>query len=126
MRSAARFLIVAVALIAASGCFVGEEIDNASGMLGKDKSHQPPPAKAGAATADASKPGAKPGAQGGSAVAAAGDAGKGVVATGKEWWAKATTLGSEESNADISGCKLGGRIEFMLRDDCLARGGTLE
>ena len=123
MRSVTRLLLVAVATAAASGCFVGEELDASSNMLGKDKSHQKP-----AAAGDA-KPGAKPGAkpdEKGTAVASAKGAGAGVVATGKEWWAKATTLGSEEMNGDIAGCKVGGRIEFMLRDDCLARGGVPE
>jgi hypothetical protein len=124
MRSAARLLFVLLATVAIGGCFVGEEIDNASNMLGKDKSHQPP-AKAGDAKPGDAKPGAKPGEKG-TAVASAGDAAKSVVATGKEWWAKATTLGSEESNPEIAGCKLAGRTEFMLRDDCLARGGTPE
>lgn len=117
MRSVTRLLLAAALAAAASGCFVGEEIDNASNMLGKDKSHQQP-AKAGDAKPDAKK-GDK-----GTAVASAGSAAQGVVATGKEWWAKATTLGSEESNPEIAGCTLGGRLEFMLRDDCLARGGT--
>lgn len=122
MRHVTRLLLAAVALAAASGCFVNEEIDNASNMLGKDKSHQQP-AKTGDARPDAPKPGGKPGDKG-TAVASAGSAAQGVVATGKEWWAKATTLGSEESNPEIAGCTLGGRLEFMLRDDCLARGGT--
>jgi len=118
MRSVTRLLLAAAATIAASGCFVGDEIDSASNMLGKDKSRQKAPA------AGESKPGAKP--EKGTAVASAKDAGKGVVATGKEWWAKATTLGSEEMSGDIAGCRLGGRVEFMLRDDCLARGGVPE
>lgn len=112
-----RLLSVALVALVASGCFVGEEIDNASNMLGKDKSHLPP-AKPGEAKPDAAK-GEK-----GTAVASAGDAAKSVVATGKAWWATATTLGSEESDPAIAGCDLKGRNEFMLRDDCLARGGT--
>jgi hypothetical protein len=118
MRSVTRLLLAAAATLVASGCFVGEEIDNASNMLGKDKSRQKPPA------AGEAKPGAKP--EAGTAVASAKQAGASVVATGKEWWAKATTLGSEEMSGDIAGCNIGGRTEFMLRDDCLARGGVPE
>jgi len=42
----------------------------------------------------------------------------------KSWWQNATTLGSEESKTDFVGCKLGSGVEFMTRDDCLARGGA--
>lgn len=115
MRHVTRLALAALVVITTGGCFVFEEVDSASNMLGKDKSHQPP-----AKAADA-KPDGK-----GTAVAAAGNAAQGVVATGKAWWATATTLGSEESNPEIAGCKVGGHSEFMLRDDCLARGGVPE
>ena len=39
------------------------------------------------------------------------------------YWQKARTLGSEPKNESIIGCLLDGRVEYMLRDDCLARGG---
>lgn len=42
---------------------------------------------------------------------------------GPSWWETARTLGSDPKNESIAGCQLGGRIEYMLRDDCLARGG---
>ncbi len=54
-----------------------------------------------------------------------GKAGKPAPPQGASWWAKASSLTSEESKADIVGCKTqGGKTDFMTKDDCLARGGT--
>ncbi|MEB2346267.1 MAG: hypothetical protein OZ948_16195 [Deltaproteobacteria bacterium] len=65
-------------------------------------------------TAEASKPaGSKPAAAGAPAAKPA----------GPSWWETARTLGSDPKNEAIAGCQLAGRVEFMLRDDCLARGG---
>jgi len=105
--------IVALLLIAsaASGCFLNE-IDK-SVNANKSKAQ----AVAGTAKqADDAAP---------KQVASAKDA-KAAAPAGPSWWQTATTLGSEESNLDAVACKLGGRTEFMTRDDCLSRGGSAE
>jgi hypothetical protein len=54
-----------------------------------------------------------------------GKAGKPPGPQGASWWAKASSLSSEESTAHIVGCRTqGGKTDFMTRDDCLARGGV--
>ena len=112
VRSVLRSLLAAGLVAAASGCWVGEEIDKASAM-----SKGPPAAgDKPAATADAGK--------GGTAKSAASKPGDAAAPSAKSWWQTARTLGSEESEAGISRCELSGRTEFMLRDDCLARGGA--
>jgi hypothetical protein len=105
-----RIAAVLLVAVAASGCFLDEI----------DKSVEANKFKAANVPAGASKPGEppKPGAT--AAKPAAGAAGAPV----KSWWETAKTLGSEESTADIVGCSRGGRLEFMERDDCLARGGS--
>ena len=40
-------------------------------------------------------------------------------------WQNATSLGSEESGVDIAKCQVGVSVQFMSRDDCLARGGKV-
>lgn len=113
VRSMLRSLFAAGLVVAASGCWVGDEIDKASEMS------KGPPAAAG------DKPGAKAAtAKGGAAKPAAPKAGDTAAPSAKSWWQTARTLGSEESEAGIARCDLSGRSEFMLRDDCLARGGV--
>lgn len=106
--------LVAAALGAAPslGCFVGDELDKSAALAGgkaKAVAAEGGAAKPGEAKQVAKAPGAQP-----------------ERPTGAAWWKTAVTLGSEESEADIVGCKLGGRLEFMQRDDCLTRGGAPE
>lgn len=108
-----RFLLVALLLSAATGCFVGDEIDKAGALANVPGAAAPATAKPGSAGAAAAKPAA-------GATAAA----KPAAPAGKNWWATAHSLTSEESGEGISRCELAGRAEFMLRDDCLARGGV--
>jgi hypothetical protein len=114
-----RSLLVALLLGAATGCFVVDEIDKASaldngpGDRGRKDATAPGAAKSASAKPAPTKPGA-------GATAAAKPAAPG----GKSWWETARSLSSEESDEGISRCELAGRAEFMLRDDCLARGGV--
>ena len=97
--------LLAAALLAATGCFLGE-IDKSMARYEGNKK----PAAGGGAPAKAA-PGAAPA--------------PGAPA-GPSWWQTARTLGSEPMDASIAGCRLGGRVEFMRRDDCLARGGEVD
>jgi hypothetical protein len=112
--------------VVGTGCFVTGEIDK--GMAEYD-AHRPG-AKDSADAARAARgepPAPAPGTGGGSgAAAAAGSDGKPAVPSGPSWWQTARTLGSERMNEDIIGCRHGTKLEFMLKDDCLARGGTPE
>jgi hypothetical protein len=113
-RRSVQSLIASLLLGAATGCFVGDEIDkagalnNGPGAGGRNDATAP-----GAAKAASAKPAA-------GATAAAKPAAPG----GKSWWETARSLTSEESDEAITRCELAGHAEFMLRDDCLARGGV--
>jgi hypothetical protein len=112
-------MLVAGLLLAAPGCFVFDEIDKAGALDNSFVSGGAKPAAApGGANAAAGKSAAaKPGAGANAAATPA-------APTEKGWWQTARTLGSEDSDAGITRCELSGRTEFMLRDDCLARGGA--
>jgi hypothetical protein len=112
-RSLVRLLIASLLLGAATGCFVGDEIDKAAALNTGSGAAAPAAAKPGSEKAAAAKPGA-------GATAAAKPAAPG----GKSWWETARSLTSEESDEAITRCEVAGRTEFMLRDDCLARGGV--
>lgn len=97
----------ALALFAGTGCFLDEI----------DKSMELYPGNAAAAKAkEQEKQKAKQ-------AAAAPAPNAGASAGGPSWWEKARTIGPELSDATITTCSLGGRTEFMRRDDCLSRGG---
>jgi hypothetical protein len=102
-------LLVGVAALSLSGCFLNEidkSVNNSpmGAEMKKDKE------AAEAKTAEGAKTDGKPA--------------KPAAPQGASWWAKATTLSSEESTAKIVGCKKkDGKTDFMTRDDCLARGG---
>lgn len=100
-------LLLAVAAL--PGCFVNE-IDKSM------ENYEGPRRKAAREAAEAKAKEEKRAAGGGGATAAGKPA-------GPSWWETARTLGSEAKNESIAGCQLGGRLEYMLRDDCLARGG---
>jgi hypothetical protein len=116
----ARLLLVAIAAIGpTTGCFVGSELDqaNATASSAAAKSMNPTSVPGGAkpdAAADA-----KPGAPKGDAAAS----NKPAAPSGAAWWKTARTLSSESTDASIAPCDLNGRMEFMHREDCLARGG---
>lgn len=94
---------VLVALVAFSpGCFVLEELDKGkktmdelSGAPDTQSETQP------SGSADAAKPAADP----------------------EAWWKKARTLTPGETDPSIVRCDLDGSLQFMRRDDCIARGG---
>ena len=111
--SICRSLLVALLLGAATGCFVGDELDKASALANASGGAAPSAAKPGSAKSAAATPAA-------GATAAA----KPAAPAGKSWWETARSLTSEESDEGITRCELAGRAEFMLRDDCLARGGV--
>jgi len=101
-----RLLGLALLLVVAAlpGCFLNEIDKSMENYAGASKTKRPPAgAEAPAPAAGAAKAQAKP--------------------SGPSWWATARTLGSEPVDESIAGCQLAGRVEFMLRDDCLARGG---
>ncbi len=108
-RSLAHLLTASLLLGAATGCFVADEIDKAAALDNGPGAGAPRAAKAGSPKAAAAKPGT-----GATAAAPA----------GRSWWETARALTSEESDEAIARCELAGRSEFMLRDDCLARGGV--
>jgi hypothetical protein len=115
--------LLVVSLAAAPGCFVMDEIESGERQMeryGGQFGNRGPEAKGGKATS-AKEAQAKPG-----AAPAAKDGAKPPPPTGKTWWQTAKSLAGEESTADVAQCRLGGRVEFMLRDDCLARGGRVE
>lgn len=116
-RNVATLSIVVLLAGSLSGCFVFDEIDNA-GKFSPPSGKKTAPAQGAAGAAK------------GTEVAAANGAAKGpvksAVDTAKNWWATATTLSSEENTDEIVACKLPNKIEFSLREDCLARGGTID
>lgn len=95
-------LVALLLLAAAPGCFLNEIDKSMENYAGPSKQAKPAPGAPEAPPAAGAAP-AKP--------------------AGPSWWETARTLGSEPMDESIAGCQLGGRIEFMLRDDCLARGG---
>ena len=112
-----RSLIASLLLVAATGCFVFDEIDNAgtfkpagaapgAKVVAKSAGAAEPAAATPKAGAVPANPGAKP-----------------AAPSGDAWWKSASSLTSEESDGSITRCAVSGRTEFMKRDDCLARGG---
>jgi len=100
-------MVAALALGAGTGCFL-DEIDKSMelypGQAAKTK------AKEAAKTEAAAK----------------NKAGASSDSSGPSWWETARTIGPELRDGTITGCALGGRTEFMRRDNCLARGGRPE
>jgi len=104
-------LVAALIGVSLSGCFLDEI----------DKSVKNSPMGAEMA-ADAAK---KDAAEKEKTAKQDGKAAKPAGPQGASWWAKASSLTSEESTAHIVGCKTqGGKTDFMTKDDCLSRGGT--
>lgn len=103
MRLGLAHLALLLGIAVLPGCFL-DEIDKSM------EQYEGPRRKAAEASKAAD---AKPSAAGAPAAKPA----------GPSWWETARTLGSDPKNEAIAGCQLGGRVEFMLRDDCLARGG---
>jgi hypothetical protein len=101
----ARSLFVSLLALAATGCFVFDEIDNAGTF--KPAAPAAKVAAKSADTADPAKAGAKP-----------------AAPSGDAWWKTASSVTSEEGDDSITRCAVSGRTEFTRRDDCLARGGT--
>ena len=116
-----RSVLASLLALAATGCFVADEMDKAAAL---DNSYSAPGAKVVAKTAGAADP-AAPAAAGkpkAGAPAKTADA-KPAAPHGDAWWRTASSVTSEESDASIAKCAVGGKTEFMQRDDCLARGG---
>ena len=104
-----RTLAIPSLAVLLSGCFL-DEIDK-SVNANKGKAEALAPKAPGAVDAPQQVAVAKPGAP--------------AAPQGPSWWETAKSLGSEESGADIVGCGINGRTEFMTREDCAARGGQL-
>ena len=113
VRSVVCLLVASLLLGVASGCFVNDEMNKSSALIKGPGAAAPGAAAPGSANAAVAKPSA-------GATAAA----KPASPAGKSWWETARSLTSEESDESIARCELAGRTEFMLRDDCLARGGA--
>jgi hypothetical protein len=116
----AQSLLASLLAIAATGCFVFDEIDNAGKF---ESAPAAPGGKAVAKSAGAAEPGAEKPKAG---ATQAGAAAKPAAPSGDAWWRTASSVTSEEGDSSITSCALGGRNEFMQRDDCLARGGKPE
>ena len=41
-----------------------------------------------------------------------------------EYWDRAESLTQESLDASIGSCRLGGKTQFMRKNDCISRGGT--
>jgi hypothetical protein len=96
-------LVSALALAGGVGCFL-DEIDKSMELYpGHKKTAKPEP------KADAP-----------------GKGNDGAPQSAAAWWATARSIGPELHDDTITSCTLGGRNEFMRRDNCLARGGTPE
>lgn len=100
-------LVATLFALAATGCFVFDEIDNAG-------TFEKPGAKAGAKAAAAPKPGSAP----------ANAAAKPAAPSGDAWWKTASSLTSEAGDDSITSCAIDGRTEFTKRDECISRGGV--
>lgn len=93
----------AFVLLAGTGCFL-DEIDKSMELYpGAKKTAKPEP------KADAPGKGKD-----------------GAPTSAAAWWATARSIGPELADDTITSCTVGGRTEFMRRDNCLARGGTPE
>jgi hypothetical protein len=109
-------LALAALAVSLSGCFVFEEMDKAKSIDMSAAIGNKPAPKDGAPPAAAEK----------KTASAAGAKAKQGAPSAKSWWETARSLTSEESTADIVGCRLARGVEFMEKDDCLARGGRVE
>ncbi len=58
-----------------------------------------------------------------SALAAKKDA---FVLKSEQWWDRATSLAPAGLDSGIAQCRLRGSTQYMSKDDCRARGGTVE
>src|SRR5262245_60490568 len=111
-HASVRLLATALVACAVSGCFLNE-IDKS---VEENKFMEPTKA------ADAPAGGAAPKAGEPKQVAAAKPEGP----KGASWWATASSVTSEDNKSDIVACKLKKGVDFMTRDDCLARGGVTQ
>ncbi len=99
---AAHILALALLLTASSGCWIFDEIDEGR----KQWEHHSPKKKPAPLEEEPAPAPTDEGAQ------------------RDAWWRGARSIGSEELSADIVGCALGGRRQFMREADCLSQGGT--
>lgn len=115
MRSCVRAILAAallgLALGGASGCFVFDELDSGMEKIERSstrKKTEPAPSPTPAASDEDG---------GGGGLAGAADALR------RSLWEGGRSLNPHEKSAEIARCELGGGVQFMTRDDCLARGG---
>jgi hypothetical protein len=96
-----RAILLLVACVSLSGCFVFDELDKGNKILDKNFSK-----KGAAAPAEQAAP--KP---------------KG----GSGWWANAKSLSGPPTDEDgknpVIACAVGKATKFMRKDDCLSQGG---
>ena len=89
-----------------SGCFVFEELDSGMEWMERTDAAKKKPSDSSTGTASAQNQNAEQ-----------------QRPTGAEWWKKARSLSSDEIDASIVQCQIGGSVQFMRRTDCEARGG---
>jgi hypothetical protein len=95
-------IILALALLAPTGCSVLEEIDAAGAKMGVGKKKEPVPEAASNAPTTQSE----------------------LLEQSKEWWGRATSLAPAEADSKIVSCRLREGTQFMSKDDCVIRGGV--
>src|SRR5262245_41841428 len=108
-RLSAAVLAFVVAL--ATGCGVLEELDK--GRPEQEK-YSPSARKAKEERAAAAESQAA-----GKAAGGASDAAAKARHAASTWWQNARSIGSEESNADVVRCVIGGAEQYMHKHDCL-------
>ena len=106
MRNGVRIFLLGLALLLSAGCMVLDEVDAANAKMNSPgKSAK----KAQAAEASPGTPARNP-----------------VLEQSKKWWKNASSLGSDSLDSRIVSCRIDGATNFMARDDCLSRGGTVK
>lgn len=102
-----RLFLCALVALAAPGCMVIDEIDNANAKMPKveKKKKKSASPETGRTSVD--------------------EATARLVKQSERWWNQATSLSPEEAPSSIVQCRLSGGTQFMSRDDCLARGGSV-
>jgi hypothetical protein len=105
MRVCIQVIALALCLSFSSGCIVLDEVDKAHAQMGigeKSKDDPKPAEIASAAAASKNQ----------------------LLEQSREWWDRATSLGSETIDSSIVNCRFGGSTQFMSKNDCLTRGGS--
>ena len=95
-----------VALFATPGCFVFDELSEGQKLMDQMSSKKEKPAEGVTPEQAAAQSLAE------------------KKQRSKEYWATARTITPGTRDESIASCRIGGSVQFMKRDACLARGGT--